>query len=74
MTCRDEVLVAFDRLQRRHGGEVFDLSETLQEVLASESTYSESTIRTSRGVPHVIGREATPLELKARYGIVPPEA
>jgi len=46
MTCRDDVLTAFERLERRHGRKVFDLSEVLQEVQASGSTYTESTIRT----------------------------
>jgi hypothetical protein len=46
MTCRDEVLAAFERLERRHRRKVFDLSEVLQEVQASGSTYRESTIRT----------------------------
>ena len=46
MTCRDEVIAAFERLEGRHRRKVFDLSEVLQEVQASGSTYRESTIRT----------------------------
>lgn len=51
MTCRDEVLAAFDRLERRHGRKTFDLAEVVQEVEAGGSGYEESTIRT-----HVISR------------------
>lgn len=46
MTCRDEVLAAFERLERRHGRKDFDLADVLQEVQSSGSTYRESTIRT----------------------------
>lgn len=46
MTCRDEVLAAFERLERRHGRKDFDLADVVQEVQASGSTYTESTIRT----------------------------
>lgn len=45
-TCRDEVLSAFDRLERRHGRREFQLSDVVTEVLASNDSYEESTIRT----------------------------
>jgi len=46
VTCRDEILAAFDRLERRHDRKVFDLDELVQEVEAPGSRYSASTIRT----------------------------
>ncbi|MGH2703339.1 MAG: hypothetical protein ACRDJ2_16400 [Actinomycetota bacterium] len=44
--CRDEVLGAFARLERRHGRRDFQLSDVVAEVLAFSSSYKESTIRT----------------------------
>lgn len=44
-TCREAVLVAFDRLERRHRRKVFDLSEIVLEVIAA-TNFAESTIRT----------------------------
>jgi len=46
MTCRDEVLAAFERLERRHGRATFDLAEIVQEVETAGSAYEEGTIRT----------------------------
>ena len=46
MACRDEVLAAFERLERRHGRTAFDLVEVVQEVQAAGTGYRESTIRT----------------------------
>jgi hypothetical protein len=46
VTCRDEILAAFERLERRHGRRDFDLADIVQEVQAAGSTYKESTIRT----------------------------
>jgi len=46
VTWREEVLAAFERLERRHGRTDFYLADVLQEVQASGSTYRESTIRT----------------------------
>lgn len=46
MTCSDDVLSAFERLERRYGREAFDLSDVPQEVQSGGSTYKESTIRT----------------------------
>lgn len=46
MTCRDEVLAAFERLESRHDRAAFELSEIVQEVEAAGSAYKESTIRT----------------------------
>ena len=46
MTCRDEVIEAMVRLERRHGKVVFQLSEILKEVLTKTDQYKESTIRT----------------------------
>lgn len=46
MTCRDSVLGAFERLERRHGRRELELAEVVGEVLARGSEYAESTIRT----------------------------
>jgi hypothetical protein len=46
MTCRDAVLEAFDRLERRHGRTDFSLMEVVDEVRVSGSPYKESTVRT----------------------------
>jgi hypothetical protein len=46
MTCRDDVLEAFDRLERRHGRKDLTLIEVVEEVRASGSRYKESTVRT----------------------------
>lgn len=46
MTCRDEVLAAFKRLEARHARLDFDLAEIVQEVLAHDTSHAESTIRT----------------------------
>ncbi len=45
MTCRDEVLAAIARLERRHGRSEFALDEIVQEVMGA-SSYRESTVRT----------------------------
>lgn len=44
--CRDEVLAAFERLERRHRRTDFELADVVAEVLASSTAYAESTIRT----------------------------
>ena len=46
MTCRDEILSAFERLERRHARRDLDLSEVVQEVQSAGTAYAESTIRT----------------------------
>ncbi len=46
MTCRNEVLNAMGRLERRHGKSVFPLAEIVKEVLSHTRQYEESTIRT----------------------------
>jgi hypothetical protein len=46
VTCRGEILAAFDRLERRHGRSVFAPAEVVQEVLAVTDRYPEHTIRT----------------------------
>jgi hypothetical protein len=46
MACRDEVLAAFERLERRHGRTAFELAEVVQEVQGVGTAYRESTIRT----------------------------
>jgi len=46
MTCRDEVIAAFQRLSHRYGRDEFSLDEVTAEVLAASSAYLESTIRT----------------------------
>ena len=45
-TCRDEVLVAFERLESRHGREVFTHDEIVTETLSVTAEFSENTIRT----------------------------
>ena len=45
-TCRGEVLMAFNRLERRHGRRDFAVDEIVQEVKSATSTYKDSTIRT----------------------------
>ena len=46
MTCRDEVLAAFKRLERRHGSKDFSLEDVVLEVQAHSTSYKESTVRT----------------------------
>lgn len=46
MTCRDEVLDAFARLERRNDRKVFELVEVVREVQSRTSQFAESTIRT----------------------------
>lgn len=62
MTCRDEVVAAFERLERRNGRREFDLVDVVQEVLGS-TDYRESTIRT-----HVTSRMCA--EAPANHGTV----
>ena len=45
-TCREEILRAFQRLERRHGRKIFDLQDVVQEVQRATDAYAESTIRT----------------------------
>lgn len=63
MTCREEVLAAFERLERRHSRDVFDLAEIVQEVLARTAAYKESTIST-----HVTSRMCA--DAPAHHGVV----
>lgn len=46
MTCRDEVLSAFQRLEGRHGRSVLDLAEIVAEVQSETSEFADTTIRT----------------------------
>ena len=46
MTCRDEVLAAFDLLSRQTGRVDFSPSEVLAQVRAAESLDKDSTVRT----------------------------
>ena len=46
MTCRDEVLEAMERLERRTRRQEIPLAEIVQEVLGGGGDYKESTIRT----------------------------
>jgi hypothetical protein len=46
MTCRQEILDAIRRLERRHARNTFDLYEIVHEVLAKTDRYKESSIRT----------------------------
>ena len=50
-SCRDQVLSAFNRLERQTGRGVFTLSEIVDEVLSVSSTYARSTVQT-----HVVSR------------------
>lgn len=45
-TCRDAILDAFLRLERRHGRRNFQLDEIVTETLAEDPQYKESTVRT----------------------------
>jgi hypothetical protein len=45
-TCRQAVLAAFGRLERRHGCKQFALLEVIQEVESVTDEFAESTIRT----------------------------
>lgn len=57
-TCRDAVLDAFTRLERRHGRTDFRLEDIVSETLSSDPQFKESTVRA-----HVTSRmcaEATP--------------
>jgi hypothetical protein len=45
-SCREEVLAAFKRLERRQGRTDLELADVVAEVLASNTVYAESTIRT----------------------------
>ena len=49
MTCRDEMLAAFDRLERRHRRSDFEMAEVVREVKSAGTRYAESTIRTHVG-------------------------
>jgi hypothetical protein len=46
VTCRDEVLAAFDSLERWNDRTDFGLAEVVHEVQAAGTVYSENTIRT----------------------------
>ena len=46
MTCRDEVLAAFESLERRHGRIDFSPSEIIQEMISKGTFYPDYTIRT----------------------------
>jgi hypothetical protein len=45
-TCRDAVLEAFERLERRHGRQAFDLAEIVTETSVVDGSFADSTIRT----------------------------
>lgn len=50
-TCRDAVLDALARLERRHGRPDFPLHEIVTKTLAEDRQFKESTVRT-----HVVSR------------------
>lgn len=62
-TCREAVLDAFDRLERRHGRNTFDLADIVTETLAADPSFAESTIRT-----HVTSRMCA--DAPAHHGTV----
>jgi hypothetical protein len=45
-TCRDAIIDAFVRLERRHGRRDFQLAEIVTETLAENPKLMESTVRT----------------------------
>jgi hypothetical protein len=45
-SCRDAVLDAMLRLERRHGRSEFALADIVTETLAGDPKYSERTVRT----------------------------
>lgn len=45
-SCRDAVLDALGRLERRHGRSDFSLADIVTETLAGDPRYSERTIST----------------------------
>lgn len=45
-TCRDAVLDAFTRLERRHGRRNFRIDEIVRETLSRDPQYKATTIRT----------------------------
>jgi len=45
MTCRDEILATFHRLESKHGRRVFTLAEVLAEMVDHGTRYAPSTIR-----------------------------
>jgi len=45
-TCRDAVLDAIVRLERRRGGNTFALSDIVTETMALDPPFAESTVRT----------------------------
>ena len=46
MTCRDEVINAMVRLEKRHRKSAFQLNVIVKVVLSATNYYKESTIRT----------------------------
>lgn len=51
VTCRDEIIEAFQVLARRHERDVFSPSDIVGEMRHQGSRYQESTIRT-----HIVSR------------------
>lgn len=45
-TCREAVLDAFGRLERRHGRRDFQLADVVAETRVGDPQFAESTIRT----------------------------
>lgn len=45
-SCRDAVLAACARLERRHGRDAFDLADIVAETIVGAPAFAESTIRT----------------------------
>jgi hypothetical protein len=64
--CREAVLAAFDRLERRHDKRDFPLVEIVAEVQAVTDTFRESTIRT-----HVLSRMCR--QAAANHAVVYPD-
>lgn len=45
-TCRNAILEAVGRLERRHGRQAFDLAEIVTETFAVDASFAESAVRT----------------------------
>ena len=65
-TCRDEILAALERLESRHGRNVFTLDEIATEVLAATDNFTNWTVRI-----HVTSRMC--VDAPAHHGVRYPD-